>query len=488
MTIRGFSGPNRRSPYLCQIMAFAAQPSPVGSRTVPAAGSSHNLRAILAGQGFRRLLGVRVISQTADGWFQVALGGSVLFNPEKKASALAIATGVALLLLPYSIIGPYVGVFLDRWSRRSIVFVANAARAVLVLPAALMLWWGNEGAIFVVLAFVIIGVNRLVLAGLSAALPHVVEDERLVTANALASTLGTVSFSLTLGGGVLVVKMILSASFHGYAALAVLAPFGYLASALLARASFDRDALGPTPDRRRTDALAAAMVDVARGMVAGVRHLAAKHGAAYAMAAQSAHRALFGVLTLSVLLLYSRYFSAGTESSPTVSGIGLILVAGSFGILVGAFLTPPVTRRIGGWRWITGLLGMIAVTLPVFGLPFVRALLVVAVLLVSVASQAIKIVVDTSLQHECDDDYRGRVFSVNDTTYNVFFVVGLFAGAFALPDNGRSPATLVVVAVGYALLTVWYALAGGRWARQVGDDIAQPHPREHAGRAVRNAA
>jgi MFS family permease len=438
--------------------------------------SSHYVRAILSGQGFRRLLAVRVLSQIADGWFQAALGGSVLFNPEKKASALAIATGVALLLLPYSIIGPYVGVVLDRWSRRSIVFVANAARTALVIPAALMLWWGNEGPIFVVFAFVIIGVNRLVLAGLSAAVPHVVEDDRLVTANALAGTLGTVSFSLTLGSGVVVVKSLLSANFHGYAALAALAPIGYLASALLVRASFGRDDLGPSHEIRRTDAIVAAVVDVGRGMVAGLRHLASKHGAAYAMAAQAVHRALFGVLTLSILLLYSRYFSTGAESSPTVSGIGLILVAGSLGILAGAFLTPPVTRRIGAWRWITVLLGMIAVTLPVLGLPFRRSTLVFAVFLVSVSSQAIKIVVDTSLQHECDDDFRGRVFSVNDTTYNVFFVVGLFVGALTLPDNGRSAAALVVVAIGYALLTAWYAVAGGRWAREEGDDIARPRP------------
>ncbi len=441
-----------------------------------AAGSSHNLRAILAGRGFRRLLGVRLVSQSADGWFQAALGGSVLFNPEKKASALAIAVGVALLLLPYSMIGPYVGVVLDRWSRRSIIFVANAARAVLVVPAVLLLWSADEGPLFVVTAFVIIGVNRLMLAGLSAALPHVVEDERLVTANALASTLGTVAYSLTLGCGVLVVKGVLSATFHGYATLAAVAPIGYLASALLARASFERDALGPTADQRRTDAVLAALADVARGMVAGIRHLVAQRGAAYLMTAQSVHRGLFGVLTLSTLLVYSRHPGSDSDGSPTVSGIGLILVAGSLGILTGAFLTPPVTRRIGGWRWITGLLGMIAVALLVLGLPSAPGLLVLAVFLISIGSQAIKIVVDTSLQHECADDYRGRVFSVNDTTYNVCFVAGLFVGAAVLPDTGRSPAVLVVVATGYALLAVWYGLAGGRRARQVGDDIAGPVP------------
>jgi len=91
-----------------------------------------------------------------------------------------------------------------------------------------------------------------------------------------------------------------------------------------------------------------------------------------------------------------------------------------------------------------------------------------------VAAQGIKIVVDTDLQHECDDEYRGRVFSVNDTTYNLAFVGGLFLAAEALPADGHSPTMLVLVSIGFLLLTAWYARVGGRWARRVGDDIAGP--------------
>jgi hypothetical protein len=52
-----------------------------------------------------------------------------------------------------------------------------------------------------------------------------------------------------------------------------------------------------------------------------------------------------------------------------------------------------------------------------------------------------------------------------------------------LPDDGRSPTALVAVAIGYAVLAVWYGLAGGRWARQVGDDIAGPVPVASSSRA-----
>ena len=49
-----------------------------------------------------------------------------------------------------------------------------------------------------------------------------------------------------------------------------------------------------------------------------------------------------------------------------------------------------------------------------------------------------KICVDTTLQESVEDDYRGRVFSVYDTLFNVTFVAALLVGAFVLPASGIS--------------------------------------------------
>jgi hypothetical protein len=56
-----------------------------------------------------------------------------------------------------------------------------------------------------------------------------------------------------------------------------------------------------------------------------------------------------------------------------------------------------------------------------------------------------------------EDDFRGRVFSVYDTLFNVSYVVALLVGAFLLPPSGISYPLLVAVAAGYLLTAFAYA-------------------------------
>nr|MDQ3988071.1 MFS transporter [Actinomycetota bacterium] len=148
------------------------------------------LRRLLAERGYRRLLASRFAAQWGDGAFQVGLGSAVLFNPERQADPAAIAVGLAVLLLPYSLVGPFAGALLDRWDRRHVLVVANLLRAALIAGVVAAVGTGMGGAPLYLGALLATGVSRFVLAGLSAALPRVVHPEHLVTANAIASTLG----------------------------------------------------------------------------------------------------------------------------------------------------------------------------------------------------------------------------------------------------------------------------------------------------------
>src|SRR4051794_20059386 len=174
------------------------------------------VRHSLARADFRRLLGTRLLSQFGDGVFQAAVAGTVLFDPQRAARPIDVAAGFAVLLIPYSLVGPFAGVWLDRWSRRSILLRANVIRAVLVAVVAALVASGVGGGPFYLAGLAVFSVNRFVLAALSAALPHTVETPVLVSANALSTTSGAL-VTVVGGGAALGVLQVTGQGDAGYA-------------------------------------------------------------------------------------------------------------------------------------------------------------------------------------------------------------------------------------------------------------------------------
>ena len=225
-----------------------------------------DLGTLLKRGDFRRLFAVRLTSQFGDGVFQVALASYVLFSPERAPDAAAIAGLFAVALLPYSILGPFTGVLLDRWSRRQILFGANLTRAALVIGVGAIVAIGNAGVPFYLAVLLTLGVNRFLLSGLSAGLPHVVERDELVMANAVTPTSGTASFLI--GGGVGAGVKLIADSDLAVLGLTVVV---YTAAALLAL-RLRRNQLGPDLNGDEPGVVEAIRT-IATGLVDGGRHL-----------------------------------------------------------------------------------------------------------------------------------------------------------------------------------------------------------------------
>ncbi|TWH74953.1 MFS transporter [Modestobacter roseus] len=429
------------------------------------------MRALLSRPDFRRLLTTRLSGQFGDGVFQAALAGTVLFNPSRAADPVDVAAGFAVLLLPYSLIGPFTGVWLDRWSRRQVLLLANVVRAGLVAVVAALILADVAGPAFYAAGLLVVSVNRFVLSALSAGLPHTADEPSLVSANALSTTSGAVA--AVLGGGSAILASALAGSGNGgYALLAAGSAVPYLiASAVVA--GFARGHLGPDhdvpPDR-------AGVRDVLHGMVAGARHVLAHPPATAVLTVMAVHRLFYGLLTLVVLLLYRNTFTDGGGLFPGgLAGLGQVLALGAVGTLLAAAVTPAAVRRLGKARWITLMLAVGGVGQLALGGLFRPTTTVAAVFTLGFVAQAVKICVDTTLQESVDDDFRGRVFSVYDTLFNVTFVVSLIAGAFLLPASGESVAALVGVGAGYLLTAAAFARWCARRQRRISDTL---HPGE----------
>jgi MFS family permease len=128
--------------------------------------------SVLRHANARELLGVRIFGQAGDGLLQTALATFVLFSPQRESDPRKIALAFGILLLPYSVIGPFVGVFIDRWSRRMILIRANLLRVVTMIAIAVVITGHSANTLLAVLVLVSLGVNRFVQAALSASLPQ----------------------------------------------------------------------------------------------------------------------------------------------------------------------------------------------------------------------------------------------------------------------------------------------------------------------------
>jgi MFS family permease len=404
---------------------------------------------------FGTLLASRLTSQTADGLLQTSLAGAVLFNPEHHTGPGEVAAGFVVLLLPYSLIGPFAGVFLDRWRRQRVLVGGAATKGALVLVTAVTLAvHGPSGALFATSALAALAINRFYLAAQSAALPSVVPMDRLVTANALCPTAGTVLTIVGAGVG-LGLRAAGGGADHGDALAAIAAVAMYAASVLVAT-RLPADLLGPHPPD--TSPLWEQLAGIVRGLVAGARHLRERPAASHALAVIVAQRFVFGIWSIMTLLLYRNAFHNEGVLRAGLTGLGQAVTAAGIGLVLAASVTPWVTARIGKQRWIVVATTGLAVAQLALGAPFAMAPLLVSSLIIGFGVQATKVCVDTLVQTSVDDDYRGRVFSLYDTTYNLSFVAASVLAAFVLPSNGKSLAALVAMSAVYLVIAAVYAV------------------------------
>ncbi|WP_431043263.1 MFS transporter [Streptomyces sp. P1-3] len=409
-----------------------------------------DLRVLLRLRDFRRLLAVRLLSQLADGVYQIALATYVVFSPEKETSAAAVASAMAVLLLPYSLLGPFTGVLLDRWRRRQVLLFGNLLRGGLAAGTAVLILAQVPDWLFYASALSVTSINRFILAGLSAALPRVVDSpERLVMANSLSPTAGTLA--ATAGGGLaFVVRFATPGEDVTADALVVLLGAMVYLGAGLAALRMPPGLLGPDPAELQTKR--SALLSTAQGLQAGLRHLRQRPLAARALAAMTLMRFNYGALTVTVLML-CRYAWSDTESE----GLALLGVAIAFsgaGFFTAAVVTPWAVARFGTSGWIVACAASAAVLEPGLGLPFEPAPMLVAAFVLGLATQGAKIATDTVVQAAVDDAFRGRIFSIYDVLFNGAFVGAAAVAALMLPPDGRSAVLVVTVAAIYAAVAV----------------------------------
>ena len=398
-----------------------------------------------------RLLGVRWSGQATDGLFQSALASFVLFSPERQADALSAAIGFAVVLLPYSLVGPFVGTILDRVSRQRALLFSNLARAANLLVVAALVFTGQTGVVLTVFVLIAFGINRLILAGLSAGLPLVIETKSLISANALAVTGGSVLVVLGGGLGVAIRNLFdnLAVADHADAIMVLFAAGGYLSAALLTLRVGKKE-IGPLPHEVKEASFKEGINEMREGFAFLRTHSDAIRG----IIATAVQRGGITALTLTALLLERNTFNSPSNPEAGLAGFGIVLTIAGVGITLGAMTAPYGVKRFGRHRWIKWSL-LVGAAGPIFlVVSQTEIALALTGFFVALCGQNVKVTNDALVQSKIDDYYRGRVFAVYDVLVNAAIVSGGLIAALMLPTSGVTPWVPALVSASYLLVAL----------------------------------
>jgi MFS family permease len=414
--------------------------------SVPAPARIGSPRDALRHADFRRLFAMRLVSQSADGLIQAALVASLVFSPDRSTTAASFAIASAIVIVPFSVIGPFVGVFIDRWSRRRIMVIAPLLRAgpvflVLTSPTRqAALYYG--GALFVT------SVNRFFLATAQAVVPRLVPTEDLLAANSIATVGGTVALLAGVFTGGLV------ADAFGTAAIVSIAAAMWVTCSFVA--SRIRSDLRPLQLPESTELLRHQVRRVGVEFVDGLRHIVHTPRAVGPITSIGLDQIGQGLILVLALVVFRERFEQGVGSFSWLIG------AGGVGVFAGLATVGALDRRFERERIVAGSFAVGGVAILLVSLLVAPWSLLLASFVVGLTFAWKKVPVDTMVQEAVPDGLRGRVFAAYDVVYNI---ARLTAAGFAivmiptLGEQGSAAVIGVVFLLWVPVLPRWLARA-----------------------------
>ena len=398
------------------------------------------------------LMLVQFAAQAGDGIAQTALAKFIVFggqkglDPEGAASPDVLLNMVLFLFVPYTIVSPFLGVVIDRWDRRRLLWAANGVRAVAVLAIGLI-GIADAGNVALMGVFLLtLASTRAVLATKAAALPVTLDDSELEDGNAV-SQLGGALFQI--GGGAVAFGALL---FLAAEPVAIGGAVVYGVGALLALK------IATAGQTRAASTLGAEVARVVGNIVEGFRHVAANAQAAAAITTYFWLRFLWSFCIVGIGFI-ARELVQGAELPRLVLTAG----GGAVGAVLGFMVAGRVRDRVANTAVVVIVASSIAgLAAMILGALEIKIAIVLLTFFLGFGFFLAKISLDTLVQRALGDDFRGRAFSLYDIAYNVAWVLAAVIMKIWWLDFEST----LIAAIGFVFLV---GIAGiGLWFRRAG--------------------
>lgn len=398
------------------------------------------MKGILRDHDTRSLLGAQWLAQVADGLVQATFANILILEPE--GTPTRILAVFALTLVPYSLIAPFMGIFVDRWRRRSLLVWTNVVRGILLAAIALLVRTDTAEVALYGGLLILLGLGRLFLTTKGAALPVVLNETQLLKGNSLSG-----------GGGMIAA---LAGAMLGVGAVAVIGNSSalWLGAAIYGAsvyvASRITEQLGHQP--RQDEQLRDAATRIALQLREGAVEIFSRAESRIPLIGVTVVRIAAMVAAISAIIIIKEQYPETGDDLGRLTASGLALGTAGVGAFLAALSAPLLGRRFSEPGLI--ILGFVVSGAGISALAGIDQIeAVLALTFVGGFGGFIsKVAVDAQLQRALPDDFRGRGFAVYDILYNLASVA---AAALVLTGDGDSFRTFLV---GVGLVTL--VLAG----------------------------
>jgi MFS family permease len=358
------------------------------------------MRALLRDRSYRWLLVGQTLSAFGDYAMFLALAVWV-----KVLTGSSAAAGLSILpfVVP-SLVGPALGVYVDRFPRRRVMIWTDLAAAASVIP---LFWVHDAGDVWLIyLVNFALGLATVVYqAARAGLLVSMLDDADLGDANGLLqSTSQAMRLLAPLGGAALF-------ALFGGPAVAALDAVTFLVSALLLLAVrapvIDRsdDEQGFWPELR-----------------AGVRHIAHTTDLRTLTIATAFVTLAAGVMEVVIFALIDQ----GLHRAPEF--LGVLSTAQGVGAVAGGVVVGLLMRRVGELATIAWALVAIGIGVGMLATGQL-AVVLVAVVFVGLAVSFYNVAFVTLVQRRTDVSMQGRVMSAIEAVFTVPYAASIAAGA-----------------------------------------------------------
>jgi len=399
------------------------------------------LRVLAGHRDLRLVLSAGLVSMVGDWILRIGLVYHVfvLTNSTVVSAILMLSSFVPQLLL-----GSVAGVFVDRWDRRRTMVVTNLLLAVGLLPLLLVHDASRVWVVFIVL-FYESSVAQFFVPAEQALLPRLVDDDQLITANALngqtrdlsrlvGSAIGGV---VAAAGGLIAVTLVDSASF--------LICAGMVAAL---RTSGRVEAPDAQAGKQPATALADRIAQLRREWMDGLRLVG--------------HNRVLRLLAIFLLATTVGEGIMSTLFAPFVRQVlhgsneayGVVVAVQAVGGIVGGLVAAAIGHRVSPAR-LLGITAMVfgAIDLAIFLYPLAYVAVwpaAVGMVVVGLPGALMLAGFMTLFQRSTVDSHRGRVFGSLGAAEGVAVMVGTLGAGFLGQYVGIIP-VLAVQGAGYVV-------------------------------------